>query len=57
MLLYKRVVTALRYARLLPPTESGTAKPATRSTVAVVLVSLVLIATAVLVILALQGIL
>lgn len=57
MLLYKRVVTALRYARLLPPTASGTAKPATRSTVAVVLVSMVLIATAVLVILALQGIL
>lgn len=57
LLLYKHVVTALRGARLLPDTGGMAAKPSTRSRVALSLVSLVLLVTAVLVILVWQGIL
>lgn len=55
MLLYKPVVTTLRKARLLPESKAGI--KGKKVSVGVILVSLVVIATCVLVILALKGVL
>ncbi|MGI6264616.1 MAG: ECF transporter S component [Acutalibacteraceae bacterium] len=56
LLLYKHVVTALRKARLVPAPQQGTSGRSVRGTVAVSLAAVVLLATAILVILAFQGV-
>ena len=56
MLLYKHVVTALRAARLMPQAEQTDVSSPVRTTVILSLVSLLVLATATLIILALQGI-
>ena len=57
LLLYKHVVTALRKARLLPPSAQGIGKPRKHHTLILSAVSMLLLASAILTILVWQGIL
>lgn len=56
MLLYKHVVTALRAAHLLPQAEQKDVGSPVHTTVVLSLISLLVLATAILIILAMQGI-